>query len=322
MPVPPISGRLQWTDVPTRSAPASKRPWAHPSPTRSPRGRLRPPARRCGPPGQRPTGLCQSGPDDDPLTAANLHEAAVLSSLPPGAPAPGCWAFTAPPTGLPSSSPTSTARTPTSPRPTATPNRPGRCWTSSPPGPPRPLRRGGQHHALHHDGPARLGRTPPRPAGRPRPAARALLPELAEREAAWPGLAYGDRIVHGDLRADNMVRDHHLGVTFVDWAHATTGPACIDAASLAPSWSSPDTRPWTSSACSATIPPQPTARTPPPRSWPRSPATGTTTPASPHPRRTRTARLPTPRRGCRARPPRSPSEPPLPHAWHLIPPTV
>ncbi|MFF4903214.1 hypothetical protein [Streptomyces sp. NPDC001068] len=31
-----------------------------------------------------------------------------------------------------------------------------------------------------------------------------------------------------------MVRDHHLGVTFVDWAHATTGPACIDAASLAP----------------------------------------------------------------------------------------
>lgn len=31
-----------------------------------------------------------------------------------------------------------------------------------------------------------------------------------------------------------MVRDHHLGVTFVDWAHASTGPACIDAASLAP----------------------------------------------------------------------------------------
>ncbi|MER5978568.1 hypothetical protein ABT142_18930 [Streptomyces sp. NPDC001857] len=31
-----------------------------------------------------------------------------------------------------------------------------------------------------------------------------------------------------------MVRDHHVGVTFVDWAHAPTGPACIDAASLAP----------------------------------------------------------------------------------------
>ncbi|WP_410169440.1 phosphotransferase, partial [Actinacidiphila rubida] len=46
--------------------------------------------------------------------------------------------------------------------------------------------------------------------------------------------ARGDRIVHGDLRADNMVHDRHKGVIFVDWAHATTGPACIDAVSLAP----------------------------------------------------------------------------------------
>ncbi|CAM5658407.1 hypothetical protein GCM10010261_62260 [Streptomyces pilosus] len=66
------------------------------------------------------------------------------------------------------------------------------------------------------------------------PAARAHLPQLTELEAAWPALAHGDRIVHGDLRADNMVRDHHAGVTFVDWAHASLGPACIDAASLAP----------------------------------------------------------------------------------------
>ncbi|WP_246040781.1 phosphotransferase family protein [Streptomyces cadmiisoli] len=66
------------------------------------------------------------------------------------------------------------------------------------------------------------------------PAARAHLPQLAELEAEWSALAHGNCIVHGDLRADNMVRDHHLGVTFVDWAHATTGPACIDAASLAP----------------------------------------------------------------------------------------
>jgi aminoglycoside phosphotransferase (APT) family kinase protein len=66
------------------------------------------------------------------------------------------------------------------------------------------------------------------------PAARDRLPQLVELEAAWPALARGNRIVHGDLRADNMVRDRHLGVTFVDWAHATTGPACIDAASLAP----------------------------------------------------------------------------------------
>ncbi|MGW4914265.1 hypothetical protein [Streptomyces sp. NPDC004270] len=38
----------------------------------------------------------------------------------------------------------------------------------------------------------------------------------------------------GALRADNMVRDSRLGVTFVDWPHASRGPACIDAASLAP----------------------------------------------------------------------------------------
>ncbi|MEY7978197.1 hypothetical protein AB8O53_17985 [Streptomyces pilosus] len=46
--------------------------------------------------------------------------------------------------------------------------------------------------------------------------------------------AAGDRIVHGDVRVGIMVRDHHLGVTFVDWAHADLGPACIDAAPLTP----------------------------------------------------------------------------------------
>ena len=47
--------------------------------------------------------------------------------------------------------------------------------------------------------------------------------------------------------------------------------------------SSPDTRPPTSP--SATTPPPPAAPTPPRRSSPHSPATGTTTPASPRPRR-------------------------------------
>lgn len=49
------------------------------------------------------------------------------------------------------------------------------------------------------------------------------------------------KIVHAYLRAENMVRDHDRRVTFVDWAHATTGPACIDAVFLAPSSSSPGT---------------------------------------------------------------------------------
>ncbi|WP_405918353.1 phosphotransferase [Streptomyces sp. NBC_00728] len=83
---------------------------------------------------------------------------------------------------------------------------------------------------LHGGGAARMGRTRRRSAGRPRPA---RLPQLAELEAAWPALAHGNRIVQGDLRADNMVCDHHRGVTFVDWAHATTGPACIDAGARA-----------------------------------------------------------------------------------------
>ncbi|WP_327176587.1 phosphotransferase [Streptomyces sp. NBC_01335] len=63
---------------------------------------------------------------------------------------------------------------------------------------------------------------------------RSLLPLLAAVEARWSASAGGDRIVHGDLRADNMVRDRFRGVMFVDWAHATTGPACVDAVSLAP----------------------------------------------------------------------------------------
>ncbi|MFI1035185.1 phosphotransferase family protein [Streptomyces sp. NPDC020951] len=114
------------------------------------------------------------------------------------------------------------------------------------------------------------------------PAARDRLSQLAELEAAWP--AHGDRIVHGDLRADNMVRDYHLGVTFVDWAHATTGPACIDAASLAPQLILAGHTPADiAGLLQATTPPPSAVPTPPPRSSPHSPATGTATPASPHP---------------------------------------
>lgn len=101
---------------------------------------------------------------------------------------------------------------------------------------PRPaaLHRGGRQHpsgaaGLH--GWAVLLANPP---GDLDPAVRHRLHELAKLETAWPELAHGDRIVHGDLRAHNMVRDHDRGVTFVDWAHTTTGPPCIDAVSLAP----------------------------------------------------------------------------------------
>ncbi|CAL9333782.1 hypothetical protein SUDANB132_00127 [Streptomyces sp. enrichment culture] len=115
------------------------------------------------------------------------------------------------------------------------------------------------------------------------PAARAHLPQLAELEAAWPALAHGDRIVHGDLRADNMVRDHHAGVTFVDWAHASLGPACIDAASLAPQLILAGHTPADIACLLRDHPATANSPTPPPHSSPHSPATGTATPASPHP---------------------------------------
>jgi aminoglycoside phosphotransferase (APT) family kinase protein len=179
--------------------------------------------------------FAKAAPDDDPLTAANVHEAAVLDALPPGAPAPELLGIhrAAGWTAVviahldgphPDLSPASCDVEQT--------------WAlldelTSTPAPPSyavavntaPSVAAALHgwDELISDPPADLA-----------PAARAHLPQLAELEAAWPALAHGDRIVHGDLRADNMVRDHDRGVTFVDWAHATTGPACIDAASLAP----------------------------------------------------------------------------------------
>ncbi|MFG3532959.1 aminoglycoside phosphotransferase [Streptomyces sp. NPDC047917] len=180
-----------------------------------------------------------------PLTDANVHEAAVLGSLPPGAPAPDLlgthraadWTAVviAHPDGPhPDFSPASgdadadAAQTwalldklTSSPAPASY----AAAVSSTP----------STTAALH--GWDELLADPPADLA---PAARDRLEQLAELEAAWPGLAHGDRIVHGDRTStatcgrDNMVRDHHLGVTFVDRAHATTGPACIDAASLAP----------------------------------------------------------------------------------------
>ncbi|MGW2282860.1 phosphotransferase family protein [Streptomyces sp. NPDC001770] len=177
----------------------------------------------------------KAAPADDPLTAANLHEGAVLAALPPGAPAPAVvgvhhdagWTavviahLDGPHPDLSPASPD-----------------PGQIWalldkltsTPAPASYAQTVSTTPSTSATLH-GWDELAAQPP---GDLAPAARDLLPHLAEHEAAWPALAHGDRIVHGDLRADNMARDHHLGVTFVDWAHATTGPACIDATSLAP----------------------------------------------------------------------------------------
>ncbi|MDX3867228.1 phosphotransferase family protein [Streptomyces europaeiscabiei] len=236
MPVPPATGRLQWTDVPpllrARLEDALGAPVTDAVTPSGGFGHQLAAALRLDD-GRRV--FVKAAPDDDPLTAANVHEAAVLGALPPGAPAPELlgiyraadwtavviahldgphpdlspasgdagqtWALLDKLTSSPAPAPY-TAAVNTTPSTTATLHG----WDE-----------------LLADPPSDLD-----------PAARAHLAQLAELEAAWPALAHGNRVVHGDLRADNMVRDHILGVTFVDWAHATTGPACIDATSLAP----------------------------------------------------------------------------------------
>lgn len=177
----------------------------------------------------------KAAPDDDSLTAANLHEAAVLDVLPPGTPAPHLEGVhrTAGWTAVvvahldgphPDLSPGSTDT-----------GRIGDLLDRLTEDPAPAAYRAAVAHAPSgaaglHGWDVLLADPPPDLAAD----LRARLPVLAELESAWASLAYGDRIVHGDLRADNMVRDRTRGVTFVDWAHATTGPACIDPVSLAP----------------------------------------------------------------------------------------
>ena len=236
MPVPPTSGRLQWTDVPlplrARLEDALGAPGTD---TVTPAGgfghQLAAALRLAG--GRRV--FVKAAPDDDPLTAANVHEAAVLDALPSGVAAPELL-------GIHRAADWTAVVIAhlDGPHPDLSPasGDAGQTWarldklTSSPAPAPyaaavstTPSTAAALHgwDELLSDPPADLA-----------PAARDRLPQLVELEAAWPALARGNRIVHGDLRADNMVRDRHLGVTFVDWAHATTGPACIDAASLAP----------------------------------------------------------------------------------------
>lgn len=236
MPVLPTNGRLQWTDVPpplrARLEDALGAPVTDAVIPSGGFGHQLAAALRLAS-GRRV--FVKAAPDDDPLTAANLHEAAVLGALPPDAPAPELL-------GIHRAADWTTVVIAhlDGPHPDLSPasGDAGQTWAlldklTSSPAPPRYAAAvsttPSTAMALH--GWAEIAADPPTDLA---PAAREHLPRLAELEAAWPALARGNRIVHGDLRADNMVRDRTAGVTFVDWAHATTGPACIDAASLAP----------------------------------------------------------------------------------------
>ncbi|MFE9387579.1 aminoglycoside phosphotransferase family protein [Streptomyces sp. NPDC007025] len=175
----------------------------------------------------------KAAPEGDSLTTANLHEATALQHLPPHAPAPALLGTTQAAGWLAVLFEHLEGAHPDL----------------------RPGRDAGEVWALLDklaSSPASSGYLTALPATGDSPTARLhgwtvldrvslpqeailLLPRLRELEAAWPALARGgDRIVHGDLRADNMVATHRRGVVFVDWAHATHGPAAVDAVSLAP----------------------------------------------------------------------------------------
>jgi len=66
------------------------------------------------------------------------------------------------------------------------------------------------------------------------PWAASHLDSLAELEAAWPEACAGDTLVHGDVRADNvLVTDDR--VVFVDWPFGSIGNPAFDVIAWAPS---------------------------------------------------------------------------------------
>ncbi len=65
-------------------------------------------------------------------------------------------------------------------------------------------------------------------------AVRDRLDGLAELEARWSSAAAGDTLLHGDLRADNLLIADGT-VWFVDWPHATVGAPWVDLLFMLPS---------------------------------------------------------------------------------------
>ncbi|HEY7594890.1 MAG TPA: phosphotransferase [Actinophytocola sp.] len=60
------------------------------------------------------------------------------------------------------------------------------------------------------------------------------LDRLATLEAGWPAAAAGETLVHGDLRADNILLTADR-VLFVDWPHAAVGAPWFDLLGMLPS---------------------------------------------------------------------------------------
>jgi aminoglycoside phosphotransferase (APT) family kinase protein len=64
--------------------------------------------------------------------------------------------------------------------------------------------------------------------------ALAHLDELVDAESRWAWAAAGDALVHGDLRADNVILDATT-CWLVDWPHAALGAPWLDLALMLPS---------------------------------------------------------------------------------------
>ncbi len=70
--------------------------------------------------------------------------------------------------------------------------------------------------------------------GRLTPWVRAHLEELVEIEAEWPRATVGSTLLHGDLRADNLLLTKDE-VFFVDWPKACVGASWVDPLGMLPS---------------------------------------------------------------------------------------
>lgn len=67
------------------------------------------------------------------------------------------------------------------------------------------------------------------------PWARRHVERLARLEATWAAAAAGDALLHGDLRADNLLVRPDGTVVVVDWPSASVGAAWVDKALMLPS---------------------------------------------------------------------------------------
>ncbi|MDQ1510330.1 MAG: hypothetical protein QOG50_2174 [Actinomycetota bacterium] len=66
------------------------------------------------------------------------------------------------------------------------------------------------------------------------PWCREHLAELAVAEAHWEHVTAGDRLIHGDVRSDNVLLTPDGRAVFVDWTSTCTGAGWFDALAMLP----------------------------------------------------------------------------------------